>query len=105
MSKPEPVGQRSNPPDTELTHAQSVPPVQSLFIDVPEIESSIPLRESQYLMPWVVVAHVVSTCQLAGTLLLLDLRRLGVGAMQTPFLFRGTRRGLDGQCDLQHTLK
>ena len=60
-------------------------PVQSLFMYVSEFPSSIALRESQYVMPWVFVAHVVSMCMFAGTILMMDLRLLGVGHMQTPF--------------------
>jgi hypothetical protein len=52
---------------------------------VSEFESSIALRESQYVMPWVFVLHVVSLGLFAGTILMMDLRLLGVGYMQTPF--------------------
>jgi len=60
-------------------------PLQTLFMWVSEFESSIALRESQYMMPWVFVLHVVSLCLFAGTILMMDLRLLGVGHMQTPF--------------------
>src|SRR5262245_44191045 len=36
-------------------------------------------------MPWVFVSHVISMCMFAGTILMMDLRLLGVGHMQTPF--------------------
>jgi len=65
--------------------AEMFAPVQSLFMWVSEFESSIALRESQYVMPWVFVFHVVSMCMFAGTILMMDLRLLGVGYMQTPF--------------------
>ena len=65
--------------------AEMFAPVQSLFMWVSEFESSIALRESQYVMPWVFVLHVVSMCMFAGTILMMDLRLLGVGYMQTPF--------------------
>lgn len=60
-------------------------PLQTLFMWVSEFESSIALRESQYMMPWVFVLHVVSLCLFAGTILMMDLRLLGVGHMRTPF--------------------
>ena len=60
-------------------------PLRSLFEYVAEFPSSIALRESQYVMPWVFVTHVVSMCMFAGTILMMDLRLLGVGHMQTPF--------------------
>ena len=37
------------------------------------------------MMPWVFVLHVISMCMFAGTILMMDLRLLGVGYMQTPF--------------------
>jgi hypothetical protein len=37
------------------------------------------------MMPWVFVLHVVSLGLFAGTILMMDLRLLGVGYMQTPF--------------------
>jgi hypothetical protein len=60
-------------------------PLRSLFETVAEFESSIALRESQYMMPWVFVFHVVSMCMFAGTILMMDLRLLGIGHMSTPF--------------------
>ena len=59
--------------------------LRSLFVTVSEMESSIALRESQYVFPWVFVVHVISMCLFAGTILMMDLRLLGVGHMQTPF--------------------
>ena len=60
-------------------------PLRNLFMYVSEFESSIALRESQYVMPWVFVFHVVSMCMFAGTILMMDLRLLGIGHMRTPF--------------------
>ena len=60
-------------------------PLRSLFEFVSELDSSIALRESQYMMPWVFVLHVISMCMFAGTILMMDLRLLGVGHMGTPF--------------------
>jgi len=59
--------------------------LRSLFVAVSEMENSIALRESQYVFPWVFVVHVISMCLFAGTILMMDLRLLGVGHMQTPF--------------------
>ena len=60
-------------------------PLRDLAMWVSEVEYSIALRESQYVMPWVFVLHVVSLAMFAGTILMMDLRLLGVGHMQTPF--------------------
>ena len=60
-------------------------PLQNLANYVSELPTSIQLRESQYVMPWVFVSHVISMCMFAGTILMMDLRLLGVGYMQTPF--------------------
>ena len=60
-------------------------PLQNLANYVAELPTSVQLRESQYVMPWVFVLHVVSMCMFAGTILMMDLRLLGVGHMQTPF--------------------
>jgi hypothetical protein len=65
--------------------AELFAPLRSLFIYVSELETSIALRESQYVMPWVFVLHIVSMGLFAGTILMMDLRLLGVGNMQTPF--------------------
>jgi hypothetical protein len=60
-------------------------PLQNLANYVSELPTSVNLRESQYVMPWVFVGHVISMCMFAGTILMMDLRLLGVGYMQTPF--------------------
>jgi hypothetical protein len=59
--------------------------LRGLFETVNEFETSIALRESAYAFPWVVVSHVVSMSFFAGTILMMDLRLLGVGHMHTPF--------------------
>ena len=69
----------------DIALADYFAPLRSLFEWVAEFDSSIALRESQYMMPWVFVLHVVSMCMFAGTILMMDLRLLGVGHMQTPF--------------------
>lgn len=65
--------------------AESMAPLQNLFLWVAEFDTSIALRESLYVMPWVFVFHVLSLSLFAGSVLMMDLRLLGVGHMQTPF--------------------
>ena len=65
--------------------AEYFAPLKALFMYVAEFPSSVALRESQYVMPWFFVSHVVSMCLFAGTILMMDLRLLGIGNMQTPF--------------------
>lgn len=65
--------------------AELIAALRSLFETVNEFESSIALRESAYVFPWVVVSHVISMSMFAGTILMMDLRLLGIGHMQTPF--------------------
>jgi hypothetical protein len=60
-------------------------PLRSLFEAVGEMESSIGLRESQFMWPWLIVIHVVAMGTFAGLVLMMDLRLLGVGNMRTPF--------------------
>jgi hypothetical protein len=60
-------------------------PLQNLANYVSELPTSVQLRESQYVMPWIFVLHVISMCMFAGTILMMDLRLLGVGYMQTAF--------------------
>lgn len=59
--------------------------LRSLFEYVGEFESSIEFRGSLYVMPWTTVSHVLSMCLVAGTLVMMDLRLLGVGNMHTSF--------------------
>ena len=60
-------------------------PLHDLFFFVSELENSIALRESQYVWSLFEVAHVVSMCLFAGLIIMMDLRLLGIGNMQTPF--------------------
>ena len=60
-------------------------PLHDLFFFVSELPSSIELRESQYVWSLFEVAHVVSMCLFAGLIIMMDLRLLGVGNMQSPF--------------------
>jgi hypothetical protein len=60
-------------------------PLRGLFEWVSEFPTSIALRESQFMWPWVIVFHVVAMATFAGLVVMMDLRLLGVGNMQTPF--------------------
>jgi hypothetical protein len=60
-------------------------PLHDLFFYVSELENSIALRESQYVWSLFEVAHVVFMCIFAGLIIMMDLRLLGIGNMQTPF--------------------
>ena len=60
-------------------------PLRDLFQWVSEFPTSIAIRESQYVSPWLTVSHVVSMCFFAGLIVMMDLRLLGVGNMSTPF--------------------
>ena len=60
-------------------------PLRHLFEWVNEFPTSIAIRESQYVSPFLTVSHVVSMCLFAGLIIMMDLRLLGVGNMQTPF--------------------
>jgi hypothetical protein len=50
-----------------------------------ELESSIALRESTYVAPWIQVAHVISVSLFAGSVFLMDLRLVGLGSTSLPF--------------------
>jgi hypothetical protein len=60
-------------------------PLHDLFFFVSELPTSIELRESQYVWSLFEVAHVVSMCLFAGLIIMMDLRLLGIGNMQSPF--------------------
>jgi hypothetical protein len=47
--------------------------------------TSIAIRESQYFSPYLTVSHVVVMAFVAGLVLMMDLRLLGVANMRTPF--------------------
>ena len=59
--------------------------LRTLFETVGEFESSLEFRGSLYVMPWTTVTHVIGMCLFAGTVVMMDLRLLGVGNMQTAF--------------------
>jgi hypothetical protein len=65
--------------------AEFLMPLRSLFEWLSEFPTSIALRESQYMWPWVIVFHVVSMATFAGLVVMMDLRLLGLGNMRTPF--------------------
>ena len=60
-------------------------PLRGVFEWVDTFESSIAIRESQYVYPGLLTSHVVALCLFAGLILMMDLRLLGIGNMQTPF--------------------
>ena len=60
-------------------------PIRAVFEAVANSENSIALRESQYVWSLFEVAHVISMCLFAGLIIMMDLRLLGIGNMQTPF--------------------
>jgi len=60
-------------------------PLRNVFEYVSNLDNSIALRESQYVWSLFEVAHVISMCLFAGLIVMMDLRLLGVGNMQTPF--------------------
>jgi uncharacterized protein DUF6644 len=59
--------------------------LRSLFEWVDAFPTSIALRESQFVYPYVLTAHVVGMCVFAGLICMMDLRLLGVGNLRTPF--------------------
>ena len=64
---------------------ETLAPLRSLFETVSEFPTSIGIRESQYFAPYLTVAHVVVMSIVAGLVLMMDLRLMGVANMRTPF--------------------
>jgi Family of unknown function (DUF6644) len=60
-------------------------PLHDLFQWVSEIPSSIAIRESLFVSPWLTVSHVISMCLFGGLIVMMDLRLVGIGNMRTPF--------------------
>jgi hypothetical protein len=60
-------------------------PLRSLFETVNEFPTSIAIRESQYFSPYLTVSHVVVMSLVAGLVLMMDLRLMGLANMRTPF--------------------
>jgi hypothetical protein len=58
--------------------------LRSLFEWVEAFPSSIAFRESTYVYPATLTAHVVGMCVFAGLVIMMDLRLLGVGNTRTP---------------------
>jgi hypothetical protein len=65
--------------------AEFMKPLHDLFFWVSEIPSSIAIRESLFVSPWLTVSHVISMCLFAGLIVMMDLRLLGIGNMRTSF--------------------
>ena len=65
--------------------AELLMPLRNLFQWVSEFPTSIAIRESLYVAPYLTVAHVVSMSIFAGLIVMMDLRLLGIGNMRTPF--------------------
>ena len=65
--------------------AESLAPLRGLFEYIAELPTSIAIRESQYFAPYLTVAHVVVMAIVAGLVLMMDLRLMGVANMRTPF--------------------
>jgi hypothetical protein len=60
-------------------------PVRHFAEWINEFPTSIAIRESQYFSPYLTVSHVVVMAFVAGLVLMMDLRLLGVANMRTPF--------------------
>ena len=58
--------------------------VKSWFEYVDAFPSSIAFRESSYVYPATLTAHIVGMSLMAGLVIMMDLRLLGAGNMRTP---------------------
>jgi hypothetical protein len=58
--------------------------IRSWFEWVDAFPTSVAFRESQYVYPFTLTAHVVGMCVMAGLVIMMDLRLLGAGNMRTP---------------------
>src|SRR5215204_31130 len=65
--------------------AESFQPLKGVFEYVDQLPTSIAIRESQYFSPYLTVSHVVVMALVAGLVLMMDLRLMGVANMRTPF--------------------
>jgi len=65
--------------------AEFFQPLRGLFEYVNELPTSIAIRESQYFSPYLTVSHVVVMALVAGLVLMMDLRLMGLANMRTPF--------------------
>jgi hypothetical protein len=59
-------------------------PLRNLFEWVEAFPSSIAFRESVYVYPATLTAHVVGMCVFAGLVIMMDLRLLGIGNTRAP---------------------
>ena len=59
--------------------------LRSWFEWVDAFPSSIAFRESNYVYPATLTAHIVGMSLFAGLVIMMDLRLLGIGNMRTPF--------------------
>jgi hypothetical protein len=57
--------------------------MRSVFLWMDGLESSVELRGSIYVSPYTTVAHVISMSMFAGTLVMMDLRLMGLGNMES----------------------
>ena len=65
--------------------AEFFQPLKGLFEYVDQLPTSIAIRESQYFSPYLTVSHVVVMALVAGLVLMMDLRLMGLANMRTPF--------------------
>jgi hypothetical protein len=65
--------------------AELFTPLRGLFEYVSELPSSIGIRESLYFSPYLTVSHVIVMAFVAGLVLMMDLRLMGLANMRTPF--------------------
>src|SRR5262245_22400491 len=70
---------------SRIRMAELMMPLRNVFQWVSEFPSSIAIRESLFVSPYLTVSHVISMCLFAGLIVMMDLRLLGVGNMSTPF--------------------
>lgn len=59
--------------------------LRQLFEYVDALPSSVAIRESVNLYSYILVTHVAGMSVFAGLVLMMDLRLIGIGNMQTPF--------------------
>jgi hypothetical protein len=65
--------------------AEFLSPLRGIAEWMSELPTSIAIRESQYFSPYLTVSHVVVMSIVAGLVLMMDLRLIGVANMRTPF--------------------
>src|SRR5678815_40389 len=65
--------------------AELMMPLRNVFQWRSAFPSSIAIRESLFVSPYLTVSHVISMCLFAGLIVMMDLRLLGIGNMSSPF--------------------